>query len=290
MNDAELILNDDGSIYHLGIRPEHCAPLIITVGDPERVPIVSQFFDQVDFKHRNREICIHTGILGYRPISVISTGMGTDNIDIVFNELDALFTLDLKTGKPLDSPTPLTFIRLGTSGAIQENIELDSLVVAEAAVGFDNLMHYYDPSMCNHPIAVSIHNQLGMPKKMNHPYYVNGDHKLIKDCVKLGIKKGIIATNSGFYAPQGRHLRTKNVLLYDFNNLINFNYNNLLITNFDMETSGIYGLSQVLGHRAISISAILANRYQGTFSEKPDETVYNMIELVTNAIKSESLS
>jgi uridine phosphorylase len=290
MNEAELILNDDGSIYHLGIRPEHCAPLIITVGDPDRVPTVSQFFDRIDFINQKREICIHTGILGSRSVSVISTGMGTDNIDIVFNEIDALFSLDLNTGKPLDSPTPLTFIRLGTSGALQANIELDSLVVAEAAIGFDNLMHYYDPSMCNHPIAVSIHAHLGMPKKMNHPYYANGDPKLIKDCLKIGMQNGTIATNPGFYAPQGRHLRTKNVLFYNLNNLISFNHNNSLITNFDMETAGIYGLSRVLGHRAISISAILANRYQGTFSEKPDETVSNMIELVTNAIKSGSLS
>ena len=290
MNEAELILNDDGSIYHLGIRPEHCAPRIITVGDPERVPTVSQFFDQVDFKHRNREICIHTGILGNHPISVVSTGMGTDNIDIVFNELDALFTLDLKTGKPLDSPIPLTFIRLGTSGAIQPDVEINSLVVAQAAIGFDNLMYYYDSNMCEHPTAVSLHKHLGMPKKMNHPYYVEGDPILIKDCEKLGILKGTIATNPGFYAPQGRHLRTKNVLTFNINDLIKFKNNNCLITNFDMETAGIYGLSQILGHRAISISAILANRYHGTFSEQPDKTVYNMIELVTNAIIEGSLS
>jgi uridine phosphorylase len=218
-------------------------------------------------------------------ISVISTGMGTDNIDIVFNELDALFTLDLNTGKTLNSPTPLTFIRLGTSGAIQANIELDSLVVAEAAIGFDNLMHYYDPSMCNHPIAVSLLTQLGIPKKFNHPYYTQGDSTLINDSDKLGINKGIIATNPGFYAPQGRQLRTKNKLPFDVNDLIKFSYKNALITNFDMETAGIYGLSQVLGHRAISISAILANRFHGTFSDQPDKTVYNMIERVTNAIK-----
>lgn len=286
MNEAELILNDDGSIYHLGIRPEHCAPLIITVGDPDRVPTVSQFFDRIDFTNQKREICVHTGVLGNRAVSVISTGMGTDNIDIVFNELDALFTLDLNTGKLLNSPTPLTFIRLGTSGAIQANIELDSLVVAEAAIGFDNLMHYYDPSMCDHPIAVSLHTHLGMPKRFNHPYFAKGDSTLIKDCVKLGMNKGIIATNPGFYAPQGRHLRTKNVLSYQMDSLINFTCNNYLITNFDMETAGIYGLSQVLGHRAISISAILANRFQGTFSEQPDKTVYNMIERVANAIKN----
>lgn len=286
MNEAELILNDDGSIYHLGIRPEHSAPLIITVGDPDRVPTVSQFFDRIDYTSRKREICIHTGVLGSRAVSVISTGMGTDNIDIVLNELDALFSLDLNTRKPLDSPTPLTFIRLGTSGAIQANIELDSLVVAEAAIGFDNLMHYYDPSMCEHPLAVSLYNHLGMPKRFNHPYFAEGDSTLINDCVKLGMKKGIIATNPGFYAPQGRHLRTKNVLLYNNNNLLNFNYNNSLITNFDMETAGIYGLSQVLGHRAISISAILANRFHGTFSEQSDKAVFNMIERVTNAIKN----
>ncbi|MDG1823612.1 MAG: nucleoside phosphorylase [Flavobacteriaceae bacterium] len=285
MNEAELILNDDGSIYHLGIRPEHCAPLIITVGDPDRVPTVSQFFDRIDFTNQKREICIHTGVLGNRMVSVISTGMGTDNIDIVFNELDALFTLDLNTGKPLNSPTPLTFIRLGTSGAIQANIELDSLVVAEAAIGFDNLMHYYDPSMCDHPFAVSLLTQLGISKKFNHPYYTEGNSVMINDCEKLGMSKGIIATNPGFYAPQGRQLRTKNKLPFNLNELTRFSYKNALITNFDMETAGIYGLSQVLGHRAISLSAILANRFHGTFSDQPDKTVYNMIERVTNAIK-----
>lgn len=287
MNEAELILNDDGSIYHLGIRPQECAPLIITVGDPERVPMVSQFFDRIDFTNQKREICIHTGTLGNRAISVISTGMGTDNIDIVINELDALFTLDLSTGKSLKSPTPLTLIRLGTSGAIQADIELDSLIVSESAIGFDNLMHYYDPTMCEHPLAVSLHTHLGMPKKFNHPYVVKGDSILIKDCVKLGMRKGIIATNPGFYAPQGRHLRTKNVFPYDINELVNFNHDNVVITNFDMETAGIYGLSQVLGHRAISISAILANRFHGTFSEQPDKAVHNMINRVVTAIKNE---
>ena len=286
MNQAELILNDDGSIYHLGIRPEDCAPLIITVGDPDRVPTVSQFFDRIDYTSRKREICIHTGVLGSRAISVISTGMGTDNIDIVINELDALFTLDLHTGKPLRSINPLTFIRLGTSGAIQADIELDQLLVAEAAVGFDNLMHYYDPKMSDHPLAVSLHTHLGKPKKINHPYFVKADSGLLQSCLKLGMKKGVIATNSGFYAPQERRLRTKKVLSHSIYDLINFNHHNLKITNFDMETAGIYGLSHVLGHKAISISAILANRFHGTFSNQPDKTVYNMIERVTNAIKN----
>ena len=157
MNASELILNDDGSIYHLGIRPEHCAPFIITVGDPERVPTVSQFFDRIDFRHLRREICIHTGKLGNQSISVISSGMGTDNIDIVFNEIDALFSFDLNNGKPLHSPTPLTFIRLGTSGAIQSDIALDSLVVAKGAIGdsymqegdAENAIKYYDIAISN---------------------------------------------------------------------------------------------------------------------------------------------
>jgi uridine phosphorylase len=180
----------------------------------------------------------------------------------------------------------LTFIRLGTSGAIQDNIELDSLVVAEAAIGFDNLMHYYNPSMCEHPLAISLCNHLRMPKKINHPYFAEGDSTLINDCVKLGMEKGIIATSPGFYAPQGRHLRTKNILQYDLNEFLHFNYKDSIITNFDMETSGIYGLSHVMGHRAISISAILANRYHRTFSNQTDKTVFNMIEKVTSAIKN----
>ena len=147
-------------------------------------------------------------------------------------------------------------------------------------------MHYYDPSMCEHPIAVSLHSKLGMSKKLNHPYYINGESALVDDCLKLGMSKGIIVTNPGFYAPQGRHLRTKNILPYDLNEFLCFNYKNSIITNFDMETSGIYGLSHVMGHRAVSISAILANRFHGTFSKKADKTIFNMIETVTNAIKN----
>lgn len=289
MNASELILNDDGSIYHLGIRSEHCAPFIITVGDPERVPTVSQFFDCIDFRHQRREICIHTGKLGNQSISVISTGMGTDNIDIVFNEIDALFSFDFNTGKPLHSPTPLTFIRLGTSGAIQADIALDSLVVAKGAIGFDNLMHYYDPKMSDHPLAEALHSHMGNLKKINHPYYALGDEGLLAACINLGMQQGIIATNAGFYAPQGRHLRTQKVVDSDNHHLSQFKYNNSVITNFDMETAGIYGLSSVLGHKAISISAILANRINGTFSKNPDQAVHDMIATVTSAIKEGKL-
>jgi uridine phosphorylase len=286
MNESELICNDDGSIYHLGIRPEHCAPLILTVGDPDRVATVSQFFDHVDFIHQKREICIHTGTLAARPISVISTGMGTDNIDIVFNELDALFSIDLTTRKPLASPTPITFVRLGTSGAIQPDIELDSIIVAEAAVGFDNLMLFYDPKMCDHSFVTSLQSHLGNPKKFNHPYYSEADQSLVNRCTELGIKKGIIATNSGFYGPQGRHLRTNHVLPYQINDIIAFKHKNNRITHFDMETAGIYGLSQLMGHKAVSISAILANRFHGTFSAKPEKTVLRMIKKLVDGIKT----
>ena len=289
MNASELILNDDGSIYHLGIRTEHCAPFILTVGDPERVPTVSQFFDYIEFRHQKREICIHTGKLGNQSVSVISTGMGTDNIDIILNEIDALFSFDINTGKPLHSHNPLTFIRLGTSGAIQADIGLDSLVVAEGAIGFDNLMHYYDPKMSDHPLAEALHLHMGNSKKINHPYYALGDEGLFATCVDLGMQPGVTATNAGFYAPQGRHLRTQKVVDYDNHHLSQFEYNNSVITNFDMETAGIYGLSRVLGHKAISISTILANRINGEFSENADKAVHDMIAIVTSAIKEGKL-
>lgn len=275
MKSSELILNSDGSLYHLGLRPGDCAPLILTVGDPDRVTAVSRHFDSVRFTHQTREIHAQTGILSGKEITVISTGMGTDNIDIVFNELDALFNLDLASGSPLPTHTPLTCIRLGTSGAIQPDIPLNSIMVAQTAIGFDHLLHYYD--LPTHPMANALTAYLSLPESLPHPYAADADASLLSACADLGFSKGVIATNSGFYGPQLRQVRLKPRKPYTLEQLCKFAYQNQSITHFDMESSGIYGLSQLMGHRAISISAILANRSLGSFSADPNAAVEKMI-------------
>jgi uridine phosphorylase len=282
MKPSELILNPDGSVYHLGLKPGDCAPVIITVGDPNRVSTVAQYFDTIIFSHQTREIHTQTGMLSGRPISVISTGMGTDNIDIVLNELDALFNMDLQSGTPSPTHTQLTFIRLGTSGAIQSDVPTDSVIVAKTAIGFDNLLHYYD--LPTHPMAKALTAYLSMPESISHPYGVDANSSLLSACNDLGFLKGTIATNSGFYGPQLRQLRLQPKKIYSFEQLIDFTFQNQSITHFDMESSGIYGLSQLMGHKAVSISAILANRSLGSFSSNPSATVDKMIRKVLDGI------
>lgn len=282
MKASELILNPDGSVYHLGLKPGNCAPLILTVGDPDRVTSVARCFDSVVFRHQTREIHTQTGILSGKKITVLSTGMGTDNIDIVFNELDALFNMDLQTGIPLPTLTPLTFIRLGTSGAVQPDIPLNSLIAAQTAIGFDSLLHYYD--LPDHPMAVALRDYLSLSESLSHPYGTDADPKLLSACNDLGVLNGVIATNSGFYGPQLRQLRLQIKKMYSLNQLIEFSFRNQSITHFDMESSGIYGLSQLMGHRAVSISTILANRARGTFSSDPTEAVEKMITKVLEGV------
>jgi len=284
MKASELILNSDGSLYHLGLKPGDCAPLILTVGDPERVSMVSQYFDKISFTHQTREICTHTGTISGKQLTVMSTGMGTDNIDIVFNELDALFNIDLSTGNPLPTHTPLTFIRLGTSGAVQENIDLNTIISAETAIGFDNLLHHYQNT--NHPMATALTEYLSLPESFNHPYAYDADKSLLSVSNDLGFVKGVIATHAGFYGPQMRSLRLQPQQFYSFKHLNKFRHDERAITHFDMESAGIYGLSSLLGHRALSVSAVLANRALGTFSSKPNIAVEKMIERVLEAVSS----
>jgi len=284
MNASELILNPDGSVYHLGLKPGNCAPLVLTVGDPERVSMVSQYFDTITFTRQTREIHTHTGTISGRQITVISTGMGTDNIDIVFNELDALFNIDLSTGEPFSTHTPLTFIRLGTSGAVQENIDLNTIISAETAIGFDNLLHHYQN--INHPMAAALNDYLSLPETFNQPYAYDADKSLLSVSDDMGFAKGVIATHSGFYGPQMRSLRLQPQYSYSLDQLIAFSFEGHSITHFDMESAGIYGLSSLMGHRALSVSAILANRTLGTFSSNPDIAVEKMIARVMEAVSS----
>lgn len=285
MKASELILNPDGSIYHLGLKPGDLAKTIITVGDPERVAQVSKHFDDIIFTKINREIHTHTGFLNSQKISVISTGMGTDNIDIVLNEIDALFNIDLQNGSTLPQLTQLNIIRLGTSGTIQPTIPVDSFLVAKSAIGMDNLLHFYEGEMNEASGLHSFMTHLNWPKEVNKPYMVQADAELLNIFQSEGIQTGLIATHPGFYGPQGRKLRIPIAQFYDINTISSIPLDGNPITHFDMESAGIYGLCQLMGHRAISLSVILANRIIGSFSKNPTIAIDSLIRTVLNSCK-----
>ncbi len=275
---SELIRNADGSIYHLNLLPSDIATTIITVGDPDRVSEVSKFFDTIELKKGKREFITHTGTLKGKRLTVISTGIGTDNIDIVFNELDALVNVDFKTRTVKKEHNQLRFIRIGTSGAIQEDIEVDSFLISEYAVGFDSLLHFYKSDAVQHfDFTTALMNHLDWPVERSNPYVVKADDSLYNLLKSNNTLNGITITNTGFYGPQGRISRipAKDTLLVS--KLSTFEFNNKKITNLEMETSGIYGLSKLMGHQAISMNCILANRSTGEFSKNPNKSVEELI-------------
>ncbi len=279
---SELILNPNGSVYHCNLLPENLADTIILVGDPDRVPVVSSFFDSIDFKTQKREIVTHTGSKNGKRLSVISTGMGTDNIDIVVNELDAVANIDLVERKIKPNHKQLTFIRLGTSGSLQADIPADTFLASTHGLGFDGLVHYYEntEAFSDNPFIESFIKQVNWDKKLPKPYLVEGDAALIEKAKKLGFHTGITATATGFYGPQGRVLRLGVMDKMMNEKLSEFRFEDMRITNFEMETSGIYGLSKLMGHRAITINCVIANRFTGQFSEDYRQSVRTLIETV----------
>lgn len=287
IKESELVLNPDGSIYHLKLHPEQIAPLILTVGDPDRVDRVSRYFDRVEHRLQKREFVTHTGWLGNRRLSVISTGIGADNVDIVLSELDALFNIDLKTRQIKPAPTQLTIIRIGTAGCLQAGIPVDSFVASSSGLGLDGLMQFYKAeAQQQHPVlsALRAHTsgQWDFPVS---PYFAEGDTGLLRH-FSQNFHTGITATNSGFYGPQGRQLRAPVRLPGYLDLLQTFEFQGNRIVNLEMETAAIYGLAALLGHRAISLSAILANRPAGTFSRDPGKAEQALIETVLEKISS----
>jgi uridine phosphorylase len=277
--NSELILNEDGSIYHLHLKPEDIAHTIITVGDPDRVGDVSKYFDEVSFQGQFREFKTHTGVFKGKKLTVVSTGIGTDNIDIVFNELDALVNIDFNTRVIKPEFTQLTLVRLGTSGAIQTDIPVDSFLVSERAIGFDSLIHYYgNTSFLDLVYAMDLMQHLRWDEKKSQPYVVMADADLLTLFTSEAFIKGTTVTNVGFYGPQGRRLRLELADPALNERLQSFKRNDHVITNLEMETAGIYGMAKLLGHRAISLNAILANRATGEFSENVSETVDQLIK------------
>jgi uridine phosphorylase len=284
LQNSELILNPDGSIYHLHLHPEQLAPTIFTVGDPNRVPAVSQHFDSIEHRVAHREFVTHVGILRGQRVMCLSTGIGTDNIDIVMNELDALANIDFSTRETKPQLPPLSIIRIGTSGAIQPDIDLDSFIVSELAIGFDNLMHFYDaaPSPDGLMLSEAIADYLESKNDdfMVLPYGFDADKTLLAKFPTTEFRRGITLTAPGFYAPQGRNLRGKSAEPRLLKLLAGFKSKNQILTNIEMETAGIYGLARLLKHRAVSVSAILANRTNGTFSNQAETTVATLIEKI----------
>ncbi|MEH6407652.1 MAG: nucleoside phosphorylase [Leeuwenhoekiella sp.] len=282
---SELILNPNGSIYHLNLQPEDIGHTIITVGDPDRVEKVTQYFDKITFSTHKREFKTQTGFLKGKKITVISTGIGTDNIDIVLNELDSLVNIDFASREIKDKLTSLNIIRIGTSGAIQPDIPVDSFLISERAIGFDSLLQFYDST---HIQDIELQKKFieftNWNASKSTPYVVNANSELLTHFKNSEILSGFTATNVGFYGPQGRILRGKLEDPQMNTKLLNFREGDLKITNLEMETAGIYGLSQLLGHRAISLNAILANRALGTFSTNGDDTINALIKFTLNRI------
>jgi uridine phosphorylase len=278
IKSSELILNPDGSVYHLNLKPEHIANDIIFVGDQNRVEKITQFFDSIEFSTQKREFKTQTGIFKGKRITVMSTGIGPDNIDIVMNELDALVNIDLETRTPKANLTSLNIIRIGTSGSLQEDIPVDSFVMAKFGLGLDNMLRsYLIDEVSDIPMENAFIAHTNWDLKKGRPYVIPCSEKLEKVIESDKMHKGITATAGGFYGPQGRVLRL-NIQDENLNGKMdNFKFEENRITNLEMETGAIYGLGKLLGHNCLSLNAIIANRASGTFSEDPYKAVDELI-------------
>lgn len=277
--ESELIINNRGAIYHLDLRPEEIAHTIIVVGDPDRVKKVSRHFDKIEHQLQHREFITHTGYVGNKRLSVMSTGIGPDNIDIALNELDALANIDFSTRQVKAEFTQLNIIRFGTSGSLQADIPVDSFVASTHGLGLDNLLNYYSYEKTPDELAI-VHafvTQTQLNKEITIPYVFSGGQSLINK-FNDGFHKGITVTCPGFYGPQGRILRLPLNSPGLINKLTDFSFHNHRITNFEMETSAIYGLGKLLGHQCLSVNAIVANRVVQQFSKDSNAAVENLIE------------
>jgi uridine phosphorylase len=287
IEESELILNSRGAIYHIDLRPEELADTVITVGDPDRVAVVSKYFDSIEFKRQHREFVSHTGFIGSKRITVISTGIGTDNVDIVLNELDALVNIDLETRLLNDQLRSLQIIRLGTCGSLQADIDVDELIAGTHGLGLDNLLTYYRLEQTEEEDLLIrefvTHSQLA--GQFSRPYISMASMSLLKHFVE-GYHQGITVTCPGFYGPQGRVLRLGLRQPDLIDTLTGFRYGPHRIVNFEMETSAIYGLCRLLGHHCISLNTVVANRMNKTFTKNGQKSVERLItsslEIISN--------
>ena len=276
---SELILNDRGAVYHLDLRPDEIATTIITVGDPDRVKQVSKYFDRIEVSRQHREFITHTGWVGNKRLSVLSSGIGPDNIDIVLNELDALINIDLNTRLPKSTLQPLQIIRLGTSGSLQADIPVDSFVASTHGLGIDNLLHFYRLEQ-NEEEALLIQSFLTQTQIQNQtglPYISSAAPGLLKHFVQ-GFHQGITVTCPGFYGPQGRVLRLGLQNPDLVNRLTSFQFGAHRISNFEMETAAIYGLGRLMGHHCLALNVIVANRVKQEFSKNAATQIDRLIQ------------
>jgi len=276
--ESEMILNTRGAIYHLNLKPDEIGSTVFLVGDPDRVKEVSKHFDKIEYKGEYREFITHTGTIGKKRLTVLSTGIGTDNVDIAINELDALVNIDLSTREIKPTYTSLNLIRIGTSGALQPEIPVDSFIASTHGLGIDNLLNFYrleqndEEKQLLHSFVTStqMHSQIG------YPYIAGASASLIKHFVK-DFFQGITVTCPGFYGPQGRVLRLGISNPELINRLTQFRFGQHRITNFEMETSAIYGLGRLLGHNCLSLNAVIVNRVRKEFSKDSKAAVENLI-------------
>lgn len=278
---SELIITPDGEIYHLKLRPEHLADNVIVVGDQSRVAEISAHFDKVEHRVQNREFVTHTGTYRGKRISAISTGIGTDNIDIVLNELDALVNIDLETRTIKAEKKSLRIVRIGTSGALQGDIPVDTFVASSHGMGFDGLLNYYSglDAIDQPAIAKAFMAHSGWTPNLPYPYVVKADAQLLQT-IAHDMRQGITATAPGFYGPQGRQLRLVPALPDLNEKLGSFRHEGLMVTNFEMETSALYGLGGLLGHQTCTVCAIIANRVRGEYSKDYHPAVDRLIRTV----------
>lgn len=288
---TNLMLNPDGSIYHLNLFPGEIANTVILVGDPDRVSLVSAHFDRIDIKKQKREFVTHTGMLHNKPISVVSTGIGVGNIDIVLHELDALMNIDFKTREIKSTITSLKLIRLGTTGALQKDIAVDQLIISDSAIAFDGLLNFYQLhySERENRLLNAVHKQFADFSMVNNAYVADRSLTLPIEISEKCLA-GITLTTIGFYGPQHRSLRAPIIKKDIFTYVDRFHFENKMITNFEMETAAIYGLGNLLGHQCCSVSAVVANRITETVSRDPLAAVKKMIRLVLQATEREIIS
>jgi uridine phosphorylase len=281
IHPSELVLNPDGSIYHLKLKPEQIGHKIIVAGDPGRIQSISAHFDSIDHTVENREFVTHTGMYKGQKVSAVATGIGTDNIDIVLNELDALVNIDLEKREIKNKHTALEIVRIGTCGSIQEDVPADEIVVSTHAFGLDGLLNFYafEMSAEESEIHGQIIEQTQWNKQLNVPYLVEGSKDLIRR-IGSGYHRGITVTAPGFYAPQGRELRLKPKVSDVNEKLRSFQFKDHRIVNYEMETSALYGLSSLLGHHACTVCAVVANRYANSFSKDYKPVIDRLIKAV----------
>ena len=276
--ESELVLNPDGSVYHLALKPEQLGDLVLVCGDPGRVARISRNFEKIEHKVENREFITHTGVYRGTHITALATGIGTDNIDIVLNELDALVNIDLQKREPKATQRSLRIVRLGTCGALQPDIPVDSLIVSAFGVGLDNVLHYYafENTPAEQRLLPAFVERVEWPESLPFPYVAQGDEVLVH-ALQHGNFKGITLTAGGFYGPQGRQLRAVPAVADLNERFTAFEHEELRITNYEMETSALYGLAGMLGHRAATVCAVVANRLRKEYSRDHQVAIDRMI-------------